>query len=153
MHDDLADDARKTMSLASEIATKIGSEYISSEHVLLALTEENSGVGAKALSTFKIGCAEVTREINKLCKLHPKVESSGAVIVVTPRVRKIIRLATEVARELGQLEVGSGHLLLGMLRELDSVAFQILLNCGVKPEEVESAVRAALTQGSVGPEH
>jgi len=134
MFERLTDRARKVMALANQEAQRFNHEYIGTEHILLGLVKEGSGVGANVLKALEIDLRKVRLEVEKLVKSGPEMVTMGK-LPQTPRAKKVLEYAIEEARHLNHNYVGTEHLLLGLLREQDGVAAQVLMNLGVKLEE------------------
>ncbi|UCD75262.1 MAG: ATP-dependent Clp protease ATP-binding subunit [Phycisphaerales bacterium] len=139
MFERLTDRARKVMALANQEAQRFNHEYIGTEHILLGLVKEGSGVGANVLKNLDIDLRKVRLEVERLVKSGPEMVTMGK-LPQTPRAKKVIEYAIEEARALNHNYVGTEHLLLGLLREHDGVAAQVLLNLGLKLEEVREEV-------------
>jgi ATP-dependent Clp protease ATP-binding subunit ClpA len=148
MYERFTDRARKTMALANGEAQRFNHEYIGTEHILLGLIKEGCGVGAKVLKNLDIDLRKIRLEIEKLVKSGPEMVSLGK-LPQTPRARKAIEYAIEEARNLNHNYVGTEHILLGLLREHDGVASAVLMNLGLKLEEVREEVLNLLGAGTV----
>ncbi len=146
MYERFTDRARKVMALANQEAQRFNHEYIGTEHILLGLVKEGSGVGATVLKNLDIDLRKVRLEVEKLVKSGPDMVTMGK-LPQTPRAKKVIEYAIEEARNLGHNYVGTEHLLLGLLRERDGVAAQVLMNLGLKLEEVREEVLNLLGAG------
>src|SRR5438093_1080847 len=146
MYERLTDRARKVMQLANQEAQRFQHEYVGTEHILLGLIKEGSGVGAHVLKNLNIDLNKVRREIEKIVQCGPDVVTMGK-LPQTPRAKKVIEYAIEEARNLNHNYVGTEHLLLGLLREHDGVAAQVLMNLGLKLEEVREEVLNLLGAG------
>ena len=149
MFERLTDRARKVMALANQEAQRLNHEYIGTEHILLGLVKEGSGVGANVLKNLDIDLRKVRLEVEKLVKSGPEMVTMGK-LPQTPRAKKVIEYAIEEARNLNHNYVGTEHLLLGLLREHDGVAAQVLMNLGLKLEEVREEVLNLLGHGMEG---
>ncbi len=139
MFERFTDRARKVMALANQEAQRLNHEYIGTEHILLGLVKEGSGVGATVLKQLDVDLRKVRIEVEKLVKSGPDMVTMGR-LPQTPRAKKVIEYAIEEARTLGHNYVGTEHLLLGLLREQDGVAAQVLVNLGLKLEDVREEV-------------
>src|SRR6201991_908776 len=146
MFERFTDRARKVMALANQEAQRFNHEYIGTEHILLGLVKEGSGVGATVLKNLDIDLRKVRLEVEKLVKSGPDMVTMGK-LPQTPRAKKVIEYAIEEARNLNHNYVGTEHLLLGLLREHDGVAAQVLMNLGLKLEEVREEVLNLLGAG------
>jgi ATP-dependent Clp protease ATP-binding subunit ClpC len=151
MFERFTDRARKVMALANQEAQRFNHEYIGTEHILLGLVKEGSGVGANVLKNLDVDLRKVRLEVEKLVKAGPEMVTMGK-LPQTPRAKKVIEYAIEEARNLNHNYVGTEHLLLGLLREHDGVAAQVLRNLGLKLEEVREEVLNLLGASSEGDE-
>ncbi len=147
MFERFTDRARKVMALANQEAQRFNHEYIGTEHILLGLVKEGSGVGANVLKNLEVDLRKVRMEVEKLVKSGPDMVTM-AKLPQTPRAKKVIEYAIEEARNLNHNYVGTEHLLLGLLREQDGVAAQVLMNLGIKLEEVREEVLNLLGAGA-----
>ena len=134
------------MALANQEAQRFNHEYIGTEHILLGLVKEGSGVGANVLKNLDVDLRKVRLEVEKLVKSGPDMVTMGK-LPQTPRAKKVIEYAIEEARSLNHNYVGTEHLLLGLLREHEGVAAQVLMNLGLKLEEVREEVLNLLGAG------
>ncbi|HEX8916310.1 MAG TPA: ATP-dependent Clp protease ATP-binding subunit [Humisphaera sp.] len=146
MFERFTDRARKVMALANQEAQRFNHEYIGTEHILLGLVKEGSGVGANVLKNLDVDLRKVRLEVEKLVKSGPDMVTMGK-LPQTPRAKKVIEYAIEEARNLNHNYVGTEHLLLGLLREQDGVAAQVLMNLNLKLEEVREEVLNLLGAG------
>ena len=151
MFERFTDRARKVMALANQEAQRFNHEYIGTEHILLGLVKEGSGVGANVLKNLGVDLRKVRLEVEKLVRSGPDMVTMGK-LPQTPRAKKVIEYAIEEARNLNHNYVGTEHLLLGLLREHDGVAAQVLMNLGLKLEEVREEVLNLLGAGVEGEE-
>src|SRR5437588_9373425 len=141
MYERFTDRARKVMQLANQEAQRFNHEYIGTEHVLLGLVKEGSGVAANVLKNLDIDLRRVRLEVERIVQPGP----GGDQVVMgrlphTPRAKKVIEYSVEEARNLNHNYVGTEHLLLGLLREQEGVAAQVLMNLGLKLEDVREEV-------------
>ena len=139
MFERFTDRARKVMALANQEAQRFNHEYIGTEHILLGLVKEGSGVGANVLKNLDVDLRKVRLEVEKLVKSGPETVTMGK-LPQTPRAKKVIEYAIEEARNLNHNYVGTEHLLLGLLREQDGVAAQVLMNLSLRLEDVREEV-------------
>lgn len=135
MYERFTDRARKVLALANQEAQRFNHEYIGTEHILLGLGREGSGVGANVLKNLKVDLQGMCCEVEKLVK-HAAAKVLIGKLPQTPQARKVIEYAIEESRNLFHHYVGTEHLLLGLLREPDSVASQVLTNLGLRLEDV-----------------
>src|SRR5215212_1505656 len=146
MFERFTDRARKVMALANQEAQRFNHEYIGTEHILLGLVKEGSGVGANVLKNLDVDLRKVRLEVEKLVKSGPDMVTMGK-LPQTPRAKKVIEYAIEEARNLNHNYVGTEHLLLGLLREQEGVAAQVLMNLNLKLDEVRDEVLNLLGHG------
>src|SRR5207302_66915 len=133
------DRARKVMQLANQEAQRFNHEYIGTEHILLGLVKEGSGVAANVLKNLDIDLRKIRLEVEKIVQSGPDMVTMGK-LPQTPRAKKVIEYSIEEARNLNHNYVGTEHLLLGLLREQEGVAAQVLMNLGLKLEDVREEV-------------
>jgi len=138
--------ARKVMALANQEAQRFNHEYIGTEHLLLGLVKEGSGVGANVLKNLDVDLRKVRMEVEKLVKAGPDMVTMGK-LPQTPRAKKVVEYSIEEARNLNHNYVGTEHILLGLLREQDGVAAQVLMNLGLKLDDVREEVLNLLGAG------
>ncbi|MBL8840704.1 MAG: ATP-dependent Clp protease ATP-binding subunit [Planctomycetes bacterium] len=139
MFDRFTDRARKVMGLAKAEAQRLNHEYIGTEHILLGLVQEGSGVAANVLKNMNIDLKRIRAEIEKIVKGSPTMVTQGN-LPFTPRAKKVLELAVEEASNLGHNYIGTEHLLLGLIKENEGIAARVLLNLGVKLEEVRDEI-------------
>ena len=139
------------MQLANQEAQRFNHEYIGTEHVLLGLIKEGSGVAANVLKNLDIDLRKIRLEVEKLVQSGPEMVTMGK-LPQTPRAKKVIEYSMEEARNLNHNYVGTEHILLGLLREQEGVAAQVLMNLGLKLEEVREEVLNLLGHGVEGGE-
>jgi ATP-dependent Clp protease ATP-binding subunit ClpC len=141
MYERFTDRARKVMQLANQEAQRFNHEYIGTEHILLGLVKEGSGVAANVLKNLDIDLRRIRLEVEKIVQTGPGSEMvTMGKLPQTPRAKKVIEYSIEEARNLNHNYVGTEHLLLGLLREQEGVAAQVLVNLGLKLEDVREEV-------------
>jgi len=140
------DRARRVMQLANQEAQRFNHEYVGTEHVLLGLVKEGSGVAATVLKNLDVDLKKIRVEVERIVQSGPDMVTMGR-LPQTPRAKKVIEYAIEEARNLNHNYVGTEHLLLGLLREQEGVAAQVLMNLGLKLEEVREEVLNLLGHG------
>src|SRR6516165_3068524 len=139
MYERFTDRARKVMQLANQEAQRLNHEYIGTEHILLGLIKEGAGVAANVLKNLDIELRKVREEVERLVTRSLDVSPPGK-LPQTPRAKKVTEYAIEEARNLNHNYVGTEHILLGLLREEEGVADQVLLNLNLKLDEVREEV-------------
>jgi ATP-dependent Clp protease ATP-binding subunit ClpC len=141
MYERFTDRARKVMQLANQEAQRFNHEYIGTEHILLGLVKEGSGVAANVLKNLDIDLRKIRLEVEKIVQGGQGSEMvTMGKLPQTPRAKKVIEYSIEEARNLNHNYVGTEHLLLGLLREQEGVAAQVLMNLGLKLEDVREEV-------------
>ena len=146
MYERFTDRARKVMQLANQEAQRFSHEYIGTEHILLGLVKEGSGVAANVLKNLDVDLRKIRIEVENIVQPGPELVTMGK-LPQTPRAKKVIEYAMEEARNLNHNYVGTEHLLLGLLREQEGVAAQVLMNLGLKLEDVREEVLNLLGHG------
>jgi hypothetical protein len=149
MYERFTDRARKVMRLANQEARRLRHEYIGTEHILLGLAREGSGVAAHVLKNLGIDLDKIRLETGKLVLCGP--DMIYGVFPLTPRARKVLEYAIDEARNLNHNYVGTEHLLLGLLREHKGVAAIGLRNLGLTTEKVREATLALLGNPTLVP--
>jgi len=147
MFDRFTDRARKVMALAREQAVGLGHDYIGTEHILLGLVKEGSGVAANVLEALDVNLEKVQMEVEKLVKPAPDLILIGQNLPFTPRAKKVLEFSLEEARALDHNYIGTEHLLLGLLREREGLAVQALTSLGLDLETVRAGVLRFLGLG------
>ena len=140
------------MRLADKEAKRFNHEYIGTEHVLLGLirllglVREGSGVGANVLKNLDVDLQRIRREVEKLVLSGPDIPFNGQRLQ-TPRVKNVFEYAIEEARNLDHDYVGAEHILLGLLREQEGVAAQVLTKVGLTLKDVREETLMLLGHG------
>jgi ATP-dependent Clp protease ATP-binding subunit ClpC len=151
MYERFTDRARKVMQLANQEAQRFNHEYIGTEHILLGLVKEGSGVAANVLKNLDIDLRKIRLEVEKIVQAGPR--GMQAVLYnppKTPRAMNVINYAVDEACSHGLDYVGSEHLLLGLLREREGIAAQVLINLGLRLEDVRKEVLNLLGRNPPG---
>lgn len=146
MFERFTDRARKVMALANEEAQRFDHDRVSTEHILLGLVNEGTGVGAHALMKMGINLNTLRGEVEKLMKRGPEGVQMGR-LPHTPQAKRVIAYGLEEARGLNHDYVGTEHVLLGLLRESEGVATQVLTNLGISLNDARAAVLDVLGAG------
>ncbi|MEK7199479.1 MAG: Clp protease N-terminal domain-containing protein, partial [Bacteroidota bacterium] len=141
--------ARKVIILAKEEARRFNHDYIGTEHILLGLIREGEGVAAAVLEKMGVDLQTIRLEVEKVVQPGPTTQILGD-IPFTPRAKKALELAAEEARALGHNYIGTEHILLGIIREGESVASQVLLNLGLDLYRVRNEVMTVLGAATPG---
>ncbi len=146
MYERFTDRSRKVMQLANEEGQRLNHKCIGTEHILLGLVKEGSGVAAGVLKNLDVDLRKIRREVERIVESGPDRVTMG-MLPLSPRAKKVIEYAIEEARNLNHNYVGTEHLLLGLLREGEGVGIQVLTNLGLSPEEVRKEVLNLLGHG------
>ena len=139
MFDRFTDRAKKVMNLARQEAQRFNHEYLGTEHILLGLVQEGSGVAANVLKQMQIDLDKIRVEVEKIVKTGPSMVTMGQ-LPFTPKAKKVLELSLEEASNLGHNYIGTEHILLGLIKENEGIAAQVLMNLGVKLEDVREEV-------------
>lgn len=143
MYERFSDRARKVRQLAQEEARRLNHEYIGTEHILLGLVKEGSGVAANALKNLDVDLRKIRLDVEMLVKSGPSSVTFGR-IPQTPSAKKVIELAIDESRKLAHQYVGTDHILLGLLLEPNGVAGQVLRNLGLTYDLVKDALNTMI---------
>jgi ATP-dependent Clp protease ATP-binding subunit ClpC len=132
------DRARRVVVLAQEEARMLNHNYIGTEHILLALIDEGDGSGIKALELLGISLDAVRKQVEEIIGQGQHTPSGH--IPFTPRAKKVLELSLREAVQLGHDYIGTEHILLGLIREGDGVAAQVLVKLGADLNRVRQQV-------------
>ena len=143
MYERFTDRSRKVFKLSNQEAMRFNHEYIGTEHILIGLIKEGTGVACNVLKILEIDLQKVRLEIEKLVQSGPEMTVTGK-LPHTPRSKKVVEYAIDESHKLNHSYVGTEHVLLGLLREQEGVAYQVLTNLGVKAAKVREEVLALL---------
>ena len=138
--------ARRVLTIAQEEARNLNHSYIGTEHILLGLVREEEGVAARVLTNLGIGLGKVRSAVEFIIGRGDKPGTGETGL--TPRAKKVIELSIDEARQLGHNYIGTEHLLLGLLREGEGVAFSVLDSFGITLDRARGETAHILTQGS-----
>jgi len=152
MYERFSDQARKVMQLASLEAQRFNHGHIGTEHILLGLVKEGTGVAAHVLNNLDVNPRTICLEVEKIVGTGPDLATTGP-LPQTSRAKKVIEYAIEEARSFNHNDVDSVHLLVGLLREPDGVAGRVLRNLGLKLEDVREEMLALLGPDATTPKH
>ncbi len=141
--------ARKVIVYAKEESRRFNHDYIGTEHLLLGLIREGEGVAASVLQKLGLDLESIRIEIEKLVQPGPQTQVVGD-IPFTPRSKKALELAAEEARALGHNYIGTEHLLLGLVKEGEGMAYRVLLNLGLDLGKLRNEVMELLGSGIPG---
>ena len=139
MYERFTDRARKVMQLANQEAIRFNHENIGTEHILLGLVKVGSGVAAEVLKNLGVDLRRIRLEVEKIVQSGPDMVTIGK-LPWDPRTKNAIVYSIEEARHLNHNYIGTEHLLVGLLYEQEGVAAQVLINLGLKLEDVREEV-------------
>ncbi len=138
MFEKFTDKARRVVVLAQEEAKLLNHNYIGTEHILLGLIHEGEGVAAKALEALGINLESVREQVQEIIGQGQQAPTGH--IPFTPRAKKVLELSLREALQLGHSYIGTEHLLLGLIREGEGVAAQVLTKLGADTNKVRQQV-------------
>ncbi|MFH1372140.1 MAG: Clp protease N-terminal domain-containing protein [Planctomycetota bacterium] len=148
MYERFTDRARKVMALAKHEAQRFNHEYIDTEHILLGLIKEGSGVGMTALKILNVDIKKLRLDVEKLMIRGPDIVKSDR-LPHTPLAKKVVEYAIEEVMSLKQEYLGTEHLLLGLLRETEGVAAKVMMNHNITYEKVRNGILVLLGENTV----
>jgi ATP-dependent Clp protease ATP-binding subunit ClpC len=150
MFERFTDRARRVVVLAQEEARMLNHNYIGTEHILLGLIHEGEGVAAKALESLNISLEAVRQQVEEIIGQGQAAPTGH--IPFTPRAKKVLELSLREALQLGHNYIGTEHILLGLIREGEGVAAQVLQKLGADLNRVRQTVIQLLSGYTVGAE-
>ena len=155
MFERFTDRARRVIVLAQEEARMLNHNYIGTEHILLGLIHEGEGVAAEALESLGISLAAVRQQVEEI--IGQGQEAPSGHIPFTPRAKKVLELSLRESLQLGHHYIGTEHILLGLIREGDGVATQILVRLRgdlnlIRHQVIQLIASRPLREGTPGPE-
>jgi ATP-dependent Clp protease ATP-binding subunit ClpC len=142
----LSERSQRILGLARDEASRLHHEYIGTEHILLGIASESAGITSEALSSLGVTRDGIRSAVQSIVGVGP-TSASPDDRGLTPRARRVIEFAHEEAAQRGVPSVKPAHLLLGITREPQGVASQVLRNLHVSPESVHGEVSRLLGQG------
>ncbi|HOQ07782.1 MAG TPA: ATP-dependent Clp protease ATP-binding subunit [Clostridiales bacterium] len=148
MYGRFTEKAEKAISLAQESAARLGHSYVGTEHLLLGLLKEGTGVAARVLQSQGVTEEKIISQIDELIG-RGDYNGKGPVDF-TPRTKRVLELSLNEARRLGHNYIGTEHLLLGIMREGESVAVRILIDLGVDPHKLFNDIVRMLSEDAPG---
>ncbi|GIJ62579.1 ATP-dependent Clp protease ATP-binding subunit [Virgisporangium aurantiacum] len=143
MFERFTDRARRVVVLAQEEARLLNHNYIGTEHILLGLVHEGEGVAAKALESIGVSLDGVRRQVEEI--IGHGQQDPGGHIPFTPRAKRVLELSLREALQLGHNYIGTEHILLGLIREGEGVAAQVLVKLGADLRRVREKVTQLLS--------
>ena len=146
--DKFTDKARKVLVIAQDEARTLHQPYVGTEHILLALIKEKDGLAAQALERLNVHYDDVVTAIKQIVTIDPEADVSGH-LGFTPRVKLVLENSLREAMQMGQSYISTEHLLLGIVREGEGTAIEVLGRLGVSGDAVRSALNDLVGQSSV----
>ena len=150
MFERFTDRARRVVVLAQEEARMLNHNYIGTEHILLGLIHEGEGVAAKALESLNISLEAVRQQVEEIIGQGQAAPTGH--IPFTPRAKKVLELSLREALQLGHNYIGTEHILLGLIREGEGIAAQVLQKLGADLNRVRQTVVQLLSGYRAGAE-
>ncbi len=148
MYQRFTEKAERAISFSQQSAVELGHNYVGTEHILLGLVKEGTGVAARVLQAQGLTEEKILREIDELIG---RGETAGETPVgFTPRTKRVLELAFKEARRMGQGYIGTEHLLLGIMKEGESVAVRIMMDLGVDPQKLLNELVKILNEETPG---
>ena len=141
--------ARRVLSLAQEQAERLQHHQIGTEHLLLGLMREEGGVAGRVLRDLGLDLRRVEELVRRLSTAGDRGRSSQ--LDLSPGTKKVLELAVDEARRMGHHYIGTEHLLLGLVRQQEGIALDVLRRLGVSPEEVRRQTSKVLQESPVQP--
>lgn len=141
--------ARRVLSLAQEEAERLQHNYIGTEHLLLGLMREEGGVAGRVLRDLGLDQRRVEELVERMTRAGQR--SPNARIDLSPGTKKVLELAVDEARRMGHHYIGTEHLLLGLVRQQEGIAIDVLKRLNVSPEEVRRQTRRVLQESPSQP--
>ena len=148
MFERFTDRARRVVVLAQEEARRLNHNYIGTEHILLGLIQEGEGHAAKAIEELNISIDSVRSEVVEI--IGEGQQSPSGHIPFTPRAKKVLELSLREALQLGHNYIGTEHILLGLIREGEGVAAQVLKKLGAELSQVRQTVIKLISNSGEG---
>ncbi len=136
--------ARRVLTFAQEEAVRLNHNYIGTEHLLLGLIREEEGMAAKVLRELGVDQNRVRQIVEDI--VGRGQATAGARLSLTPRTKRVIELAVDEARRLGHHYIGTEHLLLGLVREGDGIAVNVLKSLNINPDKVRNHLAKAVME-------
>lgn len=140
--------AERAIALAQESAAQMGHNYVGTEHLLLGLVREGGGIAARVLQSQGVTEEKVSKEIDELIGRGNETVSQS--LGLTPRTKRVLELSFKESRRMGHSYIGTEHIILGIMREGESVAVRIITDLGVDPQKLFTEVVKLLSEEAPG---
>ncbi len=148
MYGRFTEKAEKAIAFSQEVAMLFGHNYVGTEHLLLGLVKEGSGVAARVLQNNGVTEDKIVKEIEEL--IGRGEETNEQPLGFTPRTKRVLELSFKEARRIGHNYIGTEHLLLGIMKEGESVAVRILIDLGIDPQKLFNDIVKMLSEDAPG---
>ncbi|HNS51041.1 MAG TPA: ATP-dependent Clp protease ATP-binding subunit [Anaerolineae bacterium] len=139
--------ARRVLTAAQNEALRLNHRYIGTEHLLLGLVGEEGGVAMRVLSELGLSAEEIREAVERA--VGRGIRPLGGPPSLTPRTKRVLEVAVEEARRLGHHYIGTEHLLLGLIREQEGIAIEVLRRLGASPDRIEDQVNRMLVESPI----
>ncbi|MBZ0277015.1 MAG: AAA family ATPase, partial [Anaerolineae bacterium] len=136
--------ARRVLSLAQEEAERLQHNYIGTEHLLLGLLREDGGVAGRVLRDLGLEQRRVEDLVEQMTRASTRTNTAN--LDLSPGTKRVLELAVDEARRMGHHYIGTEHLLLGLVRQTDGVAIDVLRRLGISPEDIRKQTRRVLQE-------
>ena len=139
--------ARQVLQIAQEEAMRLNHNYVGTEHLLLGLAKEENGLASKVLREVGATSAEVVRQVERMAPRNPRPPFGKPTL--TPRTKRVIELAVEEARQMGHAYIGTEHLLLGLVREDEGIAAEVLRSLGASVDKIRQQTTRTILENQL----
>jgi ATP-dependent Clp protease ATP-binding subunit ClpC len=139
--------ARQVLQIAQEEAMRLNHNYVGTEHLLLGLAKEENGLASKVLREVGATPAEVVRQVERMAPRNPRPPFGKPTL--TPRTKRVIELAVEEARQMGHTYIGTEHLLLGLVREDEGIAAEVLRSVGASVDKIRQQTTKTILENQL----
>ncbi len=139
--------ARQVLQIAQEEAVRLNHNYVGTEHLLLGLVKEENGLASRALRELGVTPSDVTRQVERMAPRNPRPPFGKPTL--TPRTKRVIEIAVEEAKQMGHSYIGTEHLLLGLSREAEGIAAEVLRSLGVSLESVRQQTTKMILESQI----
>lgn len=145
--DRFSEDSKAVLTLSQAEAERAGHSYIGTEHLLLGLMQRQQGMAAIALTNLGLRYPEIQEDVHKMLQGHAGERMKLDQLIPTSRVKKVIEMSFEEARQESLAQVETGHLLLGLMLEGQGIAAHVLTDRGVTVEQIRTQIEALRKSG------
>ena len=139
--------ARQVLQIAQEEAVRLNHNYVGTEHLLLGLVKEENGLASKVLREVGATAPEVVRLVELVAPRNSRAPFGRPTL--TPRTKRVLEVAVEEAKQMGHVNIGTEHLLLGLVHEDEGIAAEVLRQLGASPEKIRSETTKAVFESQV----